>query len=161
MLMGDPYEWATDYIAHWVKDGAIGSAFNYPMSGALRRSFRVRKGRCLGAALCWAQRCAGCHGQRLAVAVVSACACRRGRASRTQPLCAPQTTPQTYACARDATQAPALQAGGLDSLKSFAEKRAYWLKVFGDQAHQMGSITDSHDIPRWLAQGNDDVSRYK
>lgn len=41
MLMGDPFRWATDYIAHWVKDGAIGSAFNYPMVSTLRRTLRV------------------------------------------------------------------------------------------------------------------------
>lgn len=41
MLMGDPFRWATDYIAHWVKDGAIGSAFNYPMVSTMRRALRV------------------------------------------------------------------------------------------------------------------------
>jgi hypothetical protein len=41
MLMGDPFRWATDYIAHWVKDGAIGSAFNYPMVSTMRRTLRV------------------------------------------------------------------------------------------------------------------------
>lgn len=41
MLMGDPFRWATDYIARWVKDGAIGSAFNYPMVSTMRRTLRV------------------------------------------------------------------------------------------------------------------------
>jgi hypothetical protein len=41
MLMGDPFRWATDYIARWVRDGAIGSAFNYPMVSTLRRTLRV------------------------------------------------------------------------------------------------------------------------
>jgi hypothetical protein len=44
MLMGDPFRWATDYIAHWVKDGAIGSAFNYPMVSTMRRTLRVSVG---------------------------------------------------------------------------------------------------------------------
>lgn len=65
----------------------------------------------------------------------------------------------TLCCA--VLQAPASQVGGLDSLKSFVDKRNYWLDAYGDKAHDMGSITDSHDIPRWLAEGNDDMSRYK
>jgi hypothetical protein len=44
MLMGDPFRWATDYIAHWVKDGAVGSAFNYPMVSTMRRTLRVSAG---------------------------------------------------------------------------------------------------------------------
>jgi hypothetical protein len=59
------------------------------------------------------------------------------------------------------TQAPASQVDGLDSLKNFVQKRNYWLAAYGDKVHEMGSITDSHDIPRWLAEGNDDISRYK
>lgn len=41
MLMGDPFQWATDYITRWVRDGAIGSAFNYPMVSSMRRTLRV------------------------------------------------------------------------------------------------------------------------
>lgn len=50
---------------------------------------------------------------------------------------------------------------GLDSMRTFVEERNYWLEALGDKVHVMGSITDSHDIPRWLAEGNDDMSRYR
>ena len=58
-------------------------------------------------------------------------------------------------------QAPKTQQGGLDSMRTFVEERNYWLEVLADKVHVMGSITDSHDIPRWLAEGNDDMSRYR
>lgn len=46
-------------------------------------------------------------------------------------------------------------------MRTFVEERNYWLEALGDKVHVMGSITDSHDIPRWLAEGNDDMSRYR
>ena len=58
-------------------------------------------------------------------------------------------------------QAPKSQIEGLDSMRTFVEERNYWLEALGDKVHVMGSITDSHDIPRWLAEGNDDMSRYR
>lgn len=58
-------------------------------------------------------------------------------------------------------QAPKTQVDGLDSMRTFVEERNYWLEALGDKIHAMGSITDSHDIPRWLAEGNDDMSRYR
>jgi hypothetical protein len=58
-------------------------------------------------------------------------------------------------------QAPKSQVDGLDSMRTFVEERNYWLEALGDKVHVMGSITDSHDIPRWLAEGNDDMSRYR
>jgi len=39
-------------------------------------------------------------------------------------------------------------------------ERERWLRLTGDKVHDFGMFIENHDMPRWLAQGYDDYSRY-
>lgn len=41
-----------------------------------------------------------------------------------------------------------------------AQQRENHLRLYGSKVHDLGTFVENHDMPRWLAEGYNDHSRY-